>query len=155
MEWLGKELGYTKEEDWYKVQRKHFLENHGKTLLNRKSNSPYQILTTVFPDYRFLPWKFDRTPGVGSASSLETDEELRKDLQSYIANALSIQLKTEKLNEKQVEEKKMKKEEKKEKEEKETEEWKRVTLGQLRAIGLGSLVQSYGGLSSFIEKLLR
>ena len=29
LRWLGKELGYEKPTDWYKLTRQHFSENHG------------------------------------------------------------------------------------------------------------------------------
>jgi very-short-patch-repair endonuclease len=62
-EWLGKELGYTKKEDWYNITKKHFTENKGGGLLNTHyNNSPIQFLKKIFPDYEWLDFKLGRTP---------------------------------------------------------------------------------------------
>ena len=38
MDWLGKELGYTTMEDWYKITQKDITDNYGGGLINRYYN---------------------------------------------------------------------------------------------------------------------
>jgi very-short-patch-repair endonuclease len=56
-DWLGKELGYTKLEDWYVVTQKIIIDNHGRRLIKIYNGSPIQFLRGVYPDYKWLEWK--------------------------------------------------------------------------------------------------
>ena len=61
--WLGSTLGFTKIEDWYKLNRKCFLDNSGAALLgNYYHNSPYLFLETMLPEHDWVPWLFQKTP---------------------------------------------------------------------------------------------
>jgi len=60
--WLGKQLGYKTMEDWYKITVQQINDNHGCGLLgNYYHNSPSQFVKAMFPDYEWIPWKFDVT----------------------------------------------------------------------------------------------
>ena len=37
-----------------------FFKLGGEGLLKQCGSSPYKLLSTVYPDYDWLPWKFDR-----------------------------------------------------------------------------------------------
>jgi len=56
-DWLGKELGYTKPEDWYNIKQKDIKNNKGGGLLQLYNGSPIQFLRGVYPDYEWLEWK--------------------------------------------------------------------------------------------------
>ena len=58
MEWLGKELGYTTIEDWYKVSANDFKRNRGGTILKQYNSSPIKVLSSVYPHYEWFWWKF-------------------------------------------------------------------------------------------------
>ena len=61
--WLGKELGYTTMEDWYKISTKYFVDNYGGGLLvTEYENSYINCIISVFPDYKWLEWKFNIAP---------------------------------------------------------------------------------------------
>jgi aromatic ring-cleaving dioxygenase len=61
--WLGEKLNYKNMEDWYKITAKDIHSNHGCGLLhNYYNNSPLQFLKSVFPQERWLPWKFTMAP---------------------------------------------------------------------------------------------
>ena len=74
VEEIGKELGIKEMEDWYKVTQKvaiatlikfilkDFFGLGGVTLLRLYSDSPAQLLAAVFPEYNWLPWKFEKAP---------------------------------------------------------------------------------------------
>ena len=62
MEWLSKQLNINKYEDWYTVGIKQFIENYGNTILKYYNYSPYALMTTIYPDYEWLPWKFLHAP---------------------------------------------------------------------------------------------
>ena len=62
VKWLGELLGCTTMEDWYKIPGKDFTNNYGVTLLyNYYNGSPIQLLESIFPDYKWLPWCFSNT----------------------------------------------------------------------------------------------
>jgi len=65
--WLGKQLGYTTPEDWYKIKLFMIHDNNGAGLVGHYyDDSPqkfvYKVVQTIYPDYTWLPWKFDNAP---------------------------------------------------------------------------------------------
>ena len=59
-EWLGKKLGYTNMDDWYKITMKDFHNNYGHTMMANYYNcSPINFILKVYPDYKWLMWKFN------------------------------------------------------------------------------------------------
>ena len=58
-EYLFKKLGYTTIEDWYKVGAKDFKRNEGSYLLKKYNWSPIKVLSSVYPEYEWLWWKFE------------------------------------------------------------------------------------------------
>ena len=63
MEWLGKELGYTTMDHWYKINCEDLFKHYGSTLLsNYYKNSPVKLVTSIYPNYNWLIWKFEVVP---------------------------------------------------------------------------------------------
>ena len=62
IEWLGKKLGYSKLDDWYNINIEIFKDNYGSGLLSKYNSSPYQLLSSIYPEYKWLFWKFSRSP---------------------------------------------------------------------------------------------
>ena len=63
MAWLGEQLGYKTKEDWYKITTYDFEKNHGEGLLvSYYNSSAYQLLTSLYPEYEWLFWKFTPAP---------------------------------------------------------------------------------------------
>jgi very-short-patch-repair endonuclease len=63
MKWLFKELNYTTVEDKYKLSNKDFEDNYGISLLAGYYNSsPSLILSTLYPEVKWIPWKFKQVP---------------------------------------------------------------------------------------------
>lgn len=62
IEWLGKQLGFSKLNDWYNINGQVFKENYGSGLIIKYNDSPYQLLSSVYPEYEWLFWKFTRSP---------------------------------------------------------------------------------------------
>jgi hypothetical protein len=74
LNYVSKELKYNKKEDWYKISAKVdfncFLSNvsqeiqelGGVGILGNYKNSPLLLISTVYPEYDWLPWKFNVTP---------------------------------------------------------------------------------------------
>lgn len=65
--WLGNLLGYTRPEDWYKIKLYMIHDNGGAGLVGHYyDDSPqkfvYEVVQTMYPDYTWLPWKFDNAP---------------------------------------------------------------------------------------------
>lgn len=72
MKWLENKLNIKKPEDWYNISikvSKNFLRifltifedlknNHGESLLYYYDNSFVKLLSSVYPDFNWLPWKF-------------------------------------------------------------------------------------------------
>jgi hypothetical protein len=75
MNWAAEQLNIKEPSDWYTKTAKvrKFLEKlsyskdferigGGQLLLNTYKGSPYLLLSTVFPEYQLLPWKFTACP---------------------------------------------------------------------------------------------
>jgi very-short-patch-repair endonuclease len=61
-EWLGKEQKYEKMEDWYNITQNIINDNFGGGLLAiYYQGSSIQFLKDVFPEYKWLEWKFKHT----------------------------------------------------------------------------------------------
>jgi hypothetical protein len=58
LEWLGTHINITHMEQWYQVTAKQISDNGGYTLMSKYNNSVLQLVSTVFPDHVWLPWKF-------------------------------------------------------------------------------------------------
>jgi hypothetical protein len=63
LEWLCKKLNYTSNEDKYKLSYKDFEDNYGISLLvGYYNSSPSLILSSLYPEYNWIPWKFTQVP---------------------------------------------------------------------------------------------
>ena len=62
MQWLGRELGYSKPEDWYQVTSKDFVSRRGSGVLEYHDNSVFVVLRTHFPKFDWKPWLFTAAP---------------------------------------------------------------------------------------------
>jgi hypothetical protein len=60
--WLAETLGLEGPEAWYRVSQKDFVENHGKTFLDRYRGSPIDAVLVMCPDYDWKEWLFSTTP---------------------------------------------------------------------------------------------
>ena len=61
MQWLGKTLNYTKPDDWYKLTKRSFHENHGLLLLcNYYDGSAIQALREYKPELTKYEWLFQK-----------------------------------------------------------------------------------------------
>jgi len=73
-------------ERWYRVTPQDFYAHGGGGMLrNYFNSSPYQYIKAVFPDYRWLPWKFNRVP-----LSVLNDKETIAEALKYVATTLKI-----------------------------------------------------------------
>jgi hypothetical protein len=59
MEWLGKELGYSKMENWYDIDIYSFQTHHGITLLAKYANSPPAAVMGIFTDHKWERFLFN------------------------------------------------------------------------------------------------
>jgi hypothetical protein len=75
MDWAGKQLGYKEYSDWYSVLQKvinkesfksdfakDIIELGGAGLMNKYQNSARHMVTSLYPEYNWLPWKFRVLP---------------------------------------------------------------------------------------------
>ena len=63
MEWAGKQLKINEMSDWYKVTVKDLSSVGGSSLVSHKyNNSLISLLSTLYPEYEWLPWKFKLCP---------------------------------------------------------------------------------------------
>jgi hypothetical protein len=83
MNWLGNELEYRKEEDWYKITYQKIVDNYGSTLLHHYNHSPIKLVKAVFPDYKWLDWKFTSTP-----QGFWNDKKNHKGFMNWLENEL-------------------------------------------------------------------
>lgn len=47
---------------WYEFGQKEIIAHGGGSLLEKYNKSHYELLTTVFPDHNWEPWRFQRLP---------------------------------------------------------------------------------------------
>jgi hypothetical protein len=62
LEWFVKQQNIQKMEDWYKLQITDLKKNGAKGLLAKYNNSLYKLLSTIYPEYDWKPWLFQRVP---------------------------------------------------------------------------------------------
>jgi hypothetical protein len=58
LKWLKMKLGFKSKQDWFKVTRSNFLQNHGKGMLHFHHNSIKSIFETNFPNNEWIDSKF-------------------------------------------------------------------------------------------------
>ena len=71
MGWLENQLGYIRQEDWYRITQKQFNDNYGCGLLNRYNNSSFLLIKTIFPEYTWKKSKFIQQYSQGQLEWLE------------------------------------------------------------------------------------
>lgn len=63
MRWLGKQLGFSRDRDWYQLSQQHFHDHGGAGLLGvHYRNSPIDAVRDFKPDGEWLPWLFVAAP---------------------------------------------------------------------------------------------
>lgn len=61
--WLAKELDIKTEEDWYKLKQSDVKNKGGGGLIVlHYGGSMFRALSTIFPEHKWQPWRFDVTP---------------------------------------------------------------------------------------------
>ncbi len=60
MKYLEAKLGYVNPEDWYRVGVRDFIQNNGAALVAK--HGVHVLVQELYPDYEFLPWKFQTAP---------------------------------------------------------------------------------------------
>jgi very-short-patch-repair endonuclease len=86
-EWLFKELKYESMEDWYKTTNIIVSKNHGCGLLSSYYNLSIQkMLKTIYPDYKWIPWKFERV-----SNNFWDDEENQRNYIKWLFKELKYE----------------------------------------------------------------
>ena len=62
MDWLGKELGFDKMEDWYKLTIEDINRNGGASLITKHKRSPLNLLRHAYPNHKWEHWGFSKIP---------------------------------------------------------------------------------------------
>jgi len=60
LNWLEGELGIKDKNEWYKINKDDFI--YGESIIYRHYDGYVDLLMTSFPEYNWLPWKFERKP---------------------------------------------------------------------------------------------
>ena len=80
---LGKHLGYTNMEHWYKIILQQIQDYYGGGLLiSYYNNSPIQFVKEMFPDYEWKPYKFSAPKGYWD--KIENQQEYANDLGKHL-----------------------------------------------------------------------
>ena len=59
---LGEELGIRNPNDWYRVKHQDVVSRGGHSVLRHFEDSLFVALQSLYPEVKFHPWLFDRTP---------------------------------------------------------------------------------------------
>jgi hypothetical protein len=62
IEWLGKELGVKKLDDWYTIQVRDVILKGGSSLLTQYNGSLQKLLISIYPSHSWKIWKFKSVP---------------------------------------------------------------------------------------------
>jgi hypothetical protein len=62
MQWLANISNIETPENWYNIKEDLFLENDGSKLLECHNNLISNVLKDLYPEYDWLPWRFDDHP---------------------------------------------------------------------------------------------
>jgi hypothetical protein len=62
LDWLGRQLGFRRIEDWYQISERDFTQWYGWGLLAHFGGSPIAILKDYRADYQWLEWHFRHVP---------------------------------------------------------------------------------------------
>ena len=108
MDWLGKQLGYEKKEDWYRVSIKDIVDNGGYGVLGYYGNSPSTLVTNVYNEHTWHMWRFHTAPkgfnenlknGIKSADMrLKIDSALQREFLEHIRHNEFIKKESDLLN---------------------------------------------------------
>jgi hypothetical protein len=62
MKWLGRQLGFSRPKDWYKMTGNHLKQNFGGELLKYFDSSPARVVMNYLPNRKWVPWLFTMVP---------------------------------------------------------------------------------------------
>lgn len=62
MDWLARQLGLRRPEDWYAVTNEDFVEHHGEAFLIRYRSTVSAAIMAHLPHYPWKEWLFSSTP---------------------------------------------------------------------------------------------
>lgn len=85
LEWLGRELGITHWEQWYQVTVADVTQRGLSGLLHLYNHSHITMITSVFSEHQWLPWKFQRV-----SAGFWDDENNRKQTLEWLKGELGI-----------------------------------------------------------------
>ena len=96
MNWLSNQLQYKDMSDWYKITihvqikinnqfTNQDLEKFGGKHLLNKYNSLLALITSIYPQFDWIPWKFEKLP-----PNFWEDMKNQNKFLSFVSNKLSV-----------------------------------------------------------------
>ena len=98
LDFVANKLKFTTLNDWYKlptkvlatlqrmpIESKDYPKHFGDQFQKDFNASPIQLLSSVFPEHEWLPWKFERCP-----NGFWDDSKNQRDYIHWVAKQLSI-----------------------------------------------------------------
>jgi len=84
---LGLKLGISKSDfdAWYKIDKKSFCDVGGMRLLSKYGSSMWRLLSAVFPERKWLPFRFGRVP-----HDYWTSLDHQRDFLEFVAPQLNV-----------------------------------------------------------------
>eukprot|EP01118_Nematostelium_gracile_P009093 TRINITY_DN3048_c0_g1_i1.p2 TRINITY_DN3048_c0_g1~~TRINITY_DN3048_c0_g1_i1.p2 ORF type:complete len:336 (+),score=65.90 TRINITY_DN3048_c0_g1_i1:28-1035(+) len=84
---LTKELQIKSKEDWYRVKKEEIIDHDKYGLLDQLyDGSLRKALEDLYPDHKWLPWKFDESMPLGKWREMH----VQRDFMDYLAKELNI-----------------------------------------------------------------
>ena len=62
LHWIRTELKIEQPEDWYSVKTEEIKQRNGQALLQHYGGSLFKILSVIYPEHSWIPWRFEKVP---------------------------------------------------------------------------------------------
>jgi len=86
LRWLSKVLARAEgvPEQWYSISFADFEKNFGKGLIRKYNFSPYELLSSIYPEVDWLPWQFQKV-----TQNMWNQKEIQRKFLDWLGKKLS------------------------------------------------------------------
>lgn len=113
-------------DDWYRITQHEIQKwGGGGLLVMYYQGSPFRALQAIYPDHKWMPWRFGQAPK-GTWDTIKSDVNEQKRVIQWLSEKLSVKY---------------------------LEDWYRVSLSQIRKLAPMGGIQSIGMLGDLLQSV--